>query len=231
MSIISSWWSTVLSAPLVSVLLAVLVLVILTLVILTIVVIQLETRLRYLATPVFDQIVQEARQKAESMLSEAEEQSRSIRATAQIETEKIFASRKDEDEKFRLAEVKCIEEITAYTKELLGKQADIIPQLSESMAKTFAGIGAKAEQEYQTVTADMKKRLNDEVAKEVAAARQAVATYRQERFAMLDQEIVMLVEDTARIVLSKSLSLGDHRGIILNALAEAKQQGVFGPPA
>lgn len=96
------------------------------------------------------------------------------------------------------------------------------------MAEVFAGIGVQAQHAYEKLAGEMHTRMSDELEKEVAAVRQAVGAYQQERFAVLDREIIGLVEDTARVVLNKSLSLKDHRGIILEALAEAKQQGVFG---
>ncbi|OGG48223.1 hypothetical protein A2678_01410 [Candidatus Kaiserbacteria bacterium RIFCSPHIGHO2_01_FULL_53_31] len=231
MNTIQSLWSTIFSAPLVSVLIIILALVALALAVLAVVVIQLETRVRYLATPVFDQIVHEAQEKAQHMLEEAEAQSRTLRATAQIEAEKIFTARKEEDERFRLEEVKHLEEITAHTKDLLNKQADIIPQLSEHMKQTFAAISTRLEKEYETFARDAKKQVSDELANEITAARKAVEVYKQERFAILDEEIVALIEDAARIALNRSLSLADHRGIILDALAEAKKQGIFGSPS
>lgn len=98
----------------------------------------------------------------------------------------------------------------------------------ERMTEVFAGIGAQAQQAFETLTADVHKRVSVELEKEIVLVRDAVAAYKQERFAVLDREIIGLVEDTARIVLNTSLTLEDHRGVILEALAEAKQQGVFG---
>jgi hypothetical protein len=98
----------------------------------------------------------------------------------------------------------------------------------ERMAGVFAGIGVKAQKDFEILAGDVRKRVSDELEKEVVLVRDAVAAYKKERFAVLDREIIGLVEDTARIVLNKSLSLEDHRGVILEALAEAKQQGVFG---
>ena len=246
MNTIQPLWSTVLSVPPGGVLLAVLALLILMLAVFTVVVIQFGTRLQYLATPLFDRTVKEAQEKAEHILVDAREQGNAMRMQAQTEAEKIFTNRTEEDEKFRAEQAAHLEEITRHTKDLLLKQVQIAEKMlqeeaesmrqtfakeNERIQQTFAGVGAQAQPEYQVLTEEIKKRLSDEVTKEIDLARQAVTAYKQERFAMLNKEIIGLIEDTARIALHKSLSLDEHRGIILDALAEAKRQGVFGTPS
>lgn len=242
MNTIQSLWSTVLSVSPDAVLLTVLALLILMLAVFTAVVIQFGTRLHYLATPLFDRTVKEAQERAEHILVDAREQGSAIRMQAQMEAEKIFTNRKEEDEKFRTEQAAHLEEITLHAKDLLTKHVQVAEKMlrdeaesmrqtfakeNESMKQTFADVGAQVQHEYKEFTAEIKKRMSDEMAKEIDLARQAVTIYKQERFGMLDKEIVGLVEDTARIALHKSLSLDEHRGIILDALAEAKRQGVF----
>ena len=246
MNSIQSFWSVVLSAPIPAVLLAALVLLILMLAVFMVVVIQFGTRLQHLATPLFDQKVKEAQEKAEHILVDAREQGSALRTHAQTEAEKIFTDRKEEDEKFRATQTAHLEEITRHTKDLLSKQVQVVEKIlqeeiesmrqtfareDERIKQTFASVGAQAQHEYQALTEEIKKRILDELTKEIELVRQAVTVYKQERFAMLNKEIVGLVEDTARIALHKSLSLDDHRDIILDALAKAKRQGVFGTPS
>ncbi len=242
MDIIQSLWGTILSVPLSSVLFAVLVFLILMLGVFTIVVIQFGTRLRYLATPLFDKTVKEAQERSEHILVDAREQAIVIRVQAQRDAEKIFTDRKEEDEKFRVEQAAHLEEITLHAKDFLTKQVQVLEKKlhdeTEGMRQTFAkederikqtfdGVGAQIQHEYQMLMEEIKKRMSDEMAKEIDLVRQTVAVYKQEHFAMLDKEIVRLVEDTARIALHKSIPLDDHRGIILDALSEAKRQGVF----
>lgn len=246
MNITQSLWSIVSSTPLAFMLLAALVLLIIILGVFTVVVLQFGTRLRYLATPLFDQTVKEAQEKAEHILVDAREQGNAIRMHAQTDAEKIFTDRKEEGEKFRIEQAAHLEEITSHTKDLLLKQVQVAEKMlqdeaenirqaligeDERLKQTFTNIDTQIQHEYQVLTEEIKKRMLDELTKEIELARQAIAVYKQERFAILNKEIVGLVEDTARIALHKSLSLDDHRGIILDALAEAKQQGVFGTPS
>lgn len=238
----SLWSSTLSSAPPADMLLAVLALLVLMLVVFTVVVIHFGIRLRYLTTPLLDRIVKEAQEKAEHILVDAREQGSAIKMHAQTEAEKIFTNRKEEDEKFRAEQAAHLEEITLHTKDLLVKQVQAVDKMlrdetesmrqtftkeDERIKKTFADVGAQVQHEYQALTEEIKKHMSDEMMKEIDLVRQAVTIYKQEQFAMLNKEIVGLVEDTARIALHKSLSLDDHRGIILDALAKAKREGVF----
>lgn len=256
-----TFWSAVLSAPLPSVLVVVLGLVVLMVLVLAGAIIQFGTRLRHLATPIFDKIVKEAEEKAERILAQAREEGSTIRASAHTDAQKIFADRKAEDEQFRVEQVKHIEELTTHAKDLLNKQTSTISHLSEEIAIEFkkqavaaqkiltdesaiirqsitdesnrmklalATVAEGIHNDYKGLMNETKRRLEEELAKEIESAREAVVAYRQQRLALLNKEIVGLVEDTTRIALSKSLSLGEHRDAILSALAEAKQEGVFG---
>ncbi len=100
----------------------------------------------------------------------------------------------------------------------------------ERMKQAFEQVSTQAEGAYTALVDEVKKRMARELEQEILASRQAVTAYKEEWFKLLDAQIVRLVEDTARIALNKTLTLDDHRGIILAALAEAKLQGVFGTP-
>lgn len=95
------------------------------------------------------------------------------------------------------------------------------------MKETFAKMGVKVDEDYHELIAQTRKKMEEELDNEVNSAREAVKAYRVERIVLLNKEIVGLVEDTARIALRRSLSLDQHRDIIIAALEEAKQQGLF----
>lgn len=246
MNTIQSLLQTVLPISPDALLFTVLTLLILILVVFTAVVIQFGTRLHYLATPLFDRTVKEAQERAEHILVDAREQGSAIRAQAQIEAEKIFTNRKEEDEKFRTEQAAHLGEITLHVKDLLAKHVQTAEKIlrdeaesmrqtfakeDERMKKTFDDVGAQVQHEYKEFMEEIKKRMSDEMEKEIDLARQTVTLYKQKQFGMLDKEIVELVEDTARIALHKSLSLNDHRGVIIDALAEAKRKGIFSTPS
>jgi len=224
------------------------------------VVIQFGTRLRYLASPIYDRIVKEAEEKAEKIVNEAEGEARVARERAKAEAEKAFSEQSKVDEEMRKEQSKHIEMLTTHAQELLNKQTLTISQLSETMAsefskqaraagkaledetigmkktitaetdhmkETFAKMGVKVDEDYHELVIQTRKKMEEELDNEVNSAREAVKAYRIERITLLNKEIVGLVEDTARIALRRSLSLDQHRDIILAALEEAKQQGLF----
>lgn len=256
----TSFVNSVLSVPVGATLVIVLVFVGFALFALVAVVIQFGTRLRYLASPIYDHIVKEAEEKAHQIITDAEGEARIMKENARAEAERAFADRSKIDEEFRQEQAKHIEDLSKHAEELLHKQTLTITQLSETMAndfskqshaageeltgemgemkktiaeetdrmkKTFANMAVKANEDYNELVAETRKKLEEELEEEVKIAHDAVKSYRIERIALLNKEIVGLVEDTARIALRKSLSLDQHRDIIIASLEEAKQQGIF----
>jgi Tfp pilus assembly protein PilX len=252
--------TSILSVPVGTLVLFVMLLVVIALAVLVISVVQFGTRLRYLASPVYDHIVKEAQQKAQQILADAEERARIVKEKAEAEAEKAFATKSTEDEAFRKEQTKHIEDLATHAKELLNKQTVTISQLSESVASdfskqahaaqkelegevgemkktladetkrmkdTFASMDVQVREDYQDLVKETRKKMEEELDNEVQSARDAVKAYRVERISLLNKEIVGLVEDTARLALRRSLSLDQHRDIILSALEEAKQQGLF----
>jgi uncharacterized protein (UPF0333 family) len=232
----------------------------LALAVLVVVVIQFGTRLRYLASPVYDRIVKEAEEKARQIVNVAEEQARVALENAKAAAVKASSDQAQMDEQMRQEQNRHLEEITKRAEELLNKQALSITQLSEAMAsafgkqmraaetvleretsemqgviasetkrvqETFSNMAAKVDDDYAQLVNETGKKLEAELNGEVQAAREAVKAYREERMALLNKEIVRIVEDTARIALHTVLSLEQHRDIVIAALEEAKQQNVF----
>ena len=101
---------------------------------------------------------------------------------------------------------------------------------AERMHQSFVALGAKANTEQQAISDQIQRQVIELFEKETRAVRDEIATYRRERIAALNQNMVTLVEETARLVLNKTLSLQEHRELILDALEEAKREGLFGPP-
>ena len=118
----------------------------------------------------------------------------------------------------------------AAQKELEGEVAEMKKTLGEEtkrMKDTFESMDVKVREDYQDLVKETRKKMEEELDNEVQSARDAVKAYRVERISLLNKEIVGLVEDTARLALRRSLSLDQHRDIIMAALEEAKQQGLF----
>lgn len=112
------------------------------------------------------------------------------------------------------------------TKEVMATEAVFTAERARLTA-AFAAITAQAEKDYAVLIAGMKTRIGTEIDAEIERARAAVVAYRAAQLARVDADVVALVEDTARIALSRTLSLSEHEAIIIDALTEAKQQGLL----
>ncbi len=114
---------------------------------------------------------------------------------------------------------------------LIHKNSDLISETlseeSEQLKRAFADISAKTQEEQQALIEETKRHVSEEIAKEISMAHDVIATYKKERLALLDREVVGLIEETARIALNRTFSLREHRDQILVALDEAKKEGVF----
>lgn len=114
----------------------------------------------------------------------------------------------------------------------LGEESGLIKKAaaeeSERIRQSLATLHSEAEQEYKALMAENHKQIQEELTREIQSVRDAIAAYKQDRFRLLDEQIISLVEDTAHIALNKSMSLEDHRDVVLAALDEAKREGIFG---
>ncbi|HQU08243.1 MAG: hypothetical protein B7X04_04075 [Parcubacteria group bacterium 21-54-25] len=105
--------------------------------------------------------------------------------------------------------------------------ASALDAATKQLTQSFTELETAAHGEQQTFAQTTRARLLDAVEKEIAAATEAVTAYRQSRIELVERDIVRLVTETTRIALGTTLSLDEHRDLVLQALANAKQAGVF----
>ena len=80
---------------------------------------------------------------------------------------------------------------------------------------------------FTTLEANAKEQIRSNVEKEFISVKKVIETYRQERFAIVDNQILSLIEKTTSIALGKNLTLHDHTDLIYKSLDEAKSKNVF----
>ncbi len=105
--------------------------------------------------------------------------------------------------------------------------SDMLTKESEKIEQSFATMSAQAAEGQRMLVEETKKHVAEEITKEISMVRDAIVAYKQERFAILDREVVGLIEETARIALNKTFSLREHRDQVLSALQEAKEKSIF----
>ncbi len=179
-----------------------------------------------------------AQESAEKMLSDRKEENEKFQREYTKHFEEIIADSKDTLTKqssvlSRLSE-NMAEEFKKYAfaaETLAHKESDIVTaaatEESERIKQSFTAIDTRATEEHIAFVEETKKRVSDEITKEIADVKDTLAAYRQDRFNIIDKEIVNLIEKTVQIALSKTFSFKEHREQILVALEQAKKEGVF----
>ncbi len=86
---------------------------------------------------------------------------------------------------------------------------------------------ALAEEELRDLGRSAAALIRDRVELEIREIRSALAGYIEARQRLVDEHIVELVERTAAIALTESLSLAEHSRLVYRALEEARREGFF----
>jgi hypothetical protein len=77
------------------------------------------------------------------------------------------------------------------------------------------------------VTSDLSKTVQTTMNKELDAISDEVSRYRALRIQMVDERILVLVTETAKVALQKELSAENQAELVYRSLEEAKQSGIF----
>ena len=86
---------------------------------------------------------------------------------------------------------------------------------------------ARAEEELRDLGRSAAALIRERVDEEVREIRAALAGYTEARQRLVDERVVELVERTAAIALTESLSLAEHSRLVYRALEEARREGFF----
>ena len=203
-------------------------------------------RIQNVTYPVYDYIVKGAHDKARKITYEARKDARKLLTEAELEGVKVIAKEKLESKHIEEDYEKKLASLQKETEALLaqyGKNMDAqLKRLVEGVEKRVAAGISKNEtflQEetnklskqlsntFTTLEANAKEQIRSNVEKELIAVKKVVETYRQERYALIDSEIVALIEKTTELALQKKLSLNDHTELLYRALEEAKSKNTF----
>lgn len=130
-----------LSLPIGPLVIGVLALIVIALLVLVAMVIQLSTRLRHLSTPIYDQIVGQAQEKAQHVLEEAENEARALRAAAQTAADKLLSDRKLADDQLSASYANHFKELIAHADAALAAQAEEVQKHSTRFSEQFAKFG------------------------------------------------------------------------------------------
>lgn len=139
------------------------------------------------------------------------------------ENEAIQSFSKDASARFK----QRADEAESALKEETETLRRVMSEARATLEETLRELAERADKDRSALVEQGDAHIKEALEEELKKAREAIAAYQKERYALVDREIVHLVEEVAHTVLNRSLSLDEHTEIIKQALAEAKQAGVF----
>lgn len=215
-------------------------------IILLIVLIVNNRKIHNLTYPVYDYIVKGAHKKAREITYDAMKDSRKMVAQAELEGVKIVAKEKLDSRKVGKEYEAKLEELTVHTEQVLARYNERVEaslkRLSDALEKRIAAgilknenflqeetkkLSTQLSNTFTTLEVSAKEQIRGSVEKEFISVKKIIETYRQERYALIDNQLLSLLENTAAIALGKNLTLQDHTDLIYRALEEAKGKDVF----
>jgi F0F1-type ATP synthase membrane subunit b/b' len=160
-----------------------------------------------------DEIIKDAQDKAQKIIHESE--------MISVDTKKIL------DEKLQSATVQQITEFTGFLEKAQSDMNNVLGNLSkdittesireiENFKKSLESQTLKAEDMLKNVIADSNKKLDSEM-----------AIIKEKRINELDSQIFEIIRKVSKEVIAKSINTKDHEDLILEALNEAKTQGLI----
>lgn len=168
--------------------------------------------------------------KSYGILHRAFEEAKKILGKAELEgigvvAESKVATRRMEDkygEQLSKEIDKAEKEFATYLEELKtqGEQAQLLSQ--EFTKQRASEIFEKFEQNLSTFLTSTEQKSTEAIELELKAARQLIDTYKNQQLALIDENIVAMLEKTLSLVLAKKISLKDEVDLVYEALEKAK---------
>ncbi|MBI2031788.1 MAG: hypothetical protein HYT08_04215 [Candidatus Levybacteria bacterium] len=179
-------------------------------------------------------VLKDARNKAESIINEAVQKAQEIIAGSNIVNTQ---SKKALDEAFETLlkhqtgyfEKASQDFLQVYKNELEAlKQKNI--EILKNTSKSIEEDTVKEVQDFDNVleqeTVASQKIIQEKIEKDYSKVQKEVEQYKNEMLGKVDAQISKLIQDVSKKVIGKSLSLQEHEQLIIDALEEAKKNGL-----
>lgn len=186
---------------------------------------------------------EEAEEKSYNTLHKAIKKAQSIIGNAEIEGVKIashskFQTRKLE-EKVELEMESARESLEkAYTAQVTKTQSDFVKYLDdlkvsseqtqnltqETIKQRVNEMLEEFEQNLSSFLTQTEQKSTSAIELELKSARELIDTYKRQQLALVDENIVAMLEKTLSLVLAKKLTLRDQLDLVYEALEKAKTE-------
>ena len=111
--------------------------------------------------------------------------------------------------------------------DLKAKNIEIFQNISKNIEISTLSEIKKFKEIIEQETIDSEKMVKQKVEHEYNLTKKSIGDYKEAQIKKIDAEITAIIQRVSEIVLGKAISLTDHEQLIINALEEAKKEGVF----
>lgn len=175
-------------------------------------------------------LVHSAMEKAQQIISAAEVESLKIVAEGSQGAAKLEAGYEEElaqalgkiEGSFSAGAQQAEKEFITYLAGLRTQSQQTQNLLEEISRQKTAEVFERFEQNLVNFLTQTQAQSMNAVNLELKSARQLIDTYKAQQLALIDENIVAMLEKTLSLVLSKTLSLKDHMELVYESLEKAK---------
>lgn len=166
-------------------------------------------------------ILHKAMQKAQSIIGKAELEGVEVVASSKINTRKFEEKYETE---FSKQVSKAQDEFIRYLQDLRtqGQQAELLSQ--EFTKQKVNEIFEKFEQNLASFLTQTEQKSVSAIDLELKATRQLIDTYKTQQLALIDENVIAMLEKTLSLVLVNKITLKDEVDLVYEALEKAKAE-------
>lgn len=181
------------------------------------------------------EIIHSATQRADQILAQAEAEGIKIATESKLganlfqETyeQKFQKALEDSQKEFSLELTKLREGYSALISSLQDQSTQEQQQLQEMMKSRINDTLLKFEQNLSNYLTSAEQKSFEAINLELKSARQLIDTYKSQQLALVDENIVAVLERTLSLVTKEKLSLKEQLDLVYEALEKAKVEKFF----
>lgn len=171
-----------------------------------------------------NQIVSQAEKKGVDLLAEEEKKGITLAQDYKAHFEKVEAFLK---EQFDKSAQSAGQEYTDFIKAIEAKVNEHIGETQKNLSTASSGLVDSMQKSLEKMSADVDKRVKDQVEHALDEARSEISEYKKRRMKVVDERIIDMLEDVIKVTLEKKLSLVEQSELVYKALDEAKKENAF----
>lgn len=103
-----------------------------------------------------------------------------------------------------------------------------LSQQQETLSTQVQQATKEAAKEIDQFTKQLQKRLGGHIDEKLGEVDTAIEEYKKRRLALVDEQIVALLERTLELVVKDGLSLSEKTDLVIQSLEQAKSEGFYG---